>query len=350
MNPQVVTSLLRHCYLLVSLGDGPRSTIGWSVVPTNSQNECVRRQEGSMAEDLDIDLNLLLALGALLENRNLTRAGERIGMSQPAMSAALARLRKHFGDDLLEREGRGYQRTVFGEQLLPAVREALRQLEVTMQRSPRFDPAESDREFSIAASDYTVSILADPLLRLVKRTAPRISLNLHPLPAALPHAPHVLATDDLLIGPVGYDFPGRCVELFRDRFVCVVDPVASKLGETATLTLDDLARMPHAAPTFAPGSHTPVDRVLDDIGIVPKTAVTVFGWLSVPFVLRGTGMVAIMPERMARLALRSAHLVILEPPFGLVELVEAAYWHPSRSDDPAVRWLVRTLEEAARGL
>jgi DNA-binding transcriptional LysR family regulator len=303
-----------------------------------------------VAEDLDIDLNLLLALGALLEDRNLTRAGERIGMSQPAMSAALARLRRHFGDDLLEREGRGYQRTVFGEQLLPAVREALRQLEATMQRSPRFDPADSDRQFSIAASDYTVSILADPLLRLVKRTAPRISLNLHPLPPTLPHAPHVLATDDLLIGPVGFDFPGRHVELFRDRFVCVVDPVASGLGAAATLTLDDLARMPHAAPTFAPGSHTPVDRVLDELGIVPQTAVTVFGWLSVPFVLPGTGMVAIMPERMARLAIRSTRLAVLEPPFGLVELVEAAYWHPSRSDDPAVRWLVRTLQEAARDL
>jgi DNA-binding transcriptional LysR family regulator len=131
------------------------------------------------------------------------------------MSAALARLRRHFGDDLLEREGRGYQRTVFGEQLLPAVRDALLQLEATMQRSPRFDPGESDREFSIAASDYTVSILADPLLRLVKGTTPRISLNLHPLPPALPHAPHVLSTDDLLIGPVGYEFPGRRVELFR---------------------------------------------------------------------------------------------------------------------------------------
>jgi DNA-binding transcriptional LysR family regulator len=303
-----------------------------------------------MTEDLEIDLNLLLALGALLEYRNLTRAGEQIGMSQPAMSAALARLRRHFGDELLEREGRGYKRTVFGEQLLPTVREALRQLEATMQRSPRFDPAESDREFSIAASDYAVSVLADPLLCLVKRAAPGIRLNLHPLPAALPHAPHVLSTDDLLIGPVGYDFPGRRAELFRDRFVCVVDPAASGLSGDTFLSLDDLARMPHAAPTFAPGSHTPVDRVLDELGIVPRTRVTVFGWLSVPFTLSGTDMVAIMPERMARLALRAAPLAILEPPFGLVELVEAAYWHPSRTDDPAVRWLLRTMQEAVREL
>jgi DNA-binding transcriptional LysR family regulator len=302
-----------------------------------------------LAEDLEIDLNLLLALGALLQDRNLTRAGERIGISQPAMSAALARLRRHFGDDLLEREGRGYKRTVFGEQLLPAVTDALRQMEATMQRSPRFDPAESDREFSIAASDYAVSILADPLLSLVKTTAPRIRLNLHPLPPSLPASSQALSMEDLLIGPVGYDFPGRHTELFRDRFVCVVDPVATELADGA-LTLEDLSRMPHAAPTFAPGSRTPVDGVLEELGVTRRVQVTVFGWLSVPFVLAGTRMVAIMPERMARLAIRTAPLVILEPPFGLVELVEAAWWHPSRTDDPAVRWLLNALQKAARGL
>src|SRR5215469_12776089 len=178
-----------------------------------------------MSEDLEIDINLLVALGALLEDRNLTRAGERVGVSQPAMSAALARLRRHFGDELLEREGRGYRLTVLGEQLLPAVREALRQFELTLQRSPRFDPADSDREFSIAASDYAVSILADPLLRLVKRAAPRIRLRLHSLPPGLAAATQVLSMYDALIGPVGFDFPGRHAELFRDRLVCVADPV-----------------------------------------------------------------------------------------------------------------------------
>src|ERR1700691_6392247 len=130
-------------------------------------------------------------------------------MSQPAMSSALARLRRYYGDDLLEREGRGYKRTVFGEHLLPTVREALHQMDATMQRSPRFDPAESDREFSVAASDYAVSILADPLLRLVKDRAPRIRLNLHSLPASVPNATHVLSTDDILIGPAGFHLPRR---------------------------------------------------------------------------------------------------------------------------------------------
>lgn len=305
------------------------------------------------AEDPEIDLNLLLALGALLEERNLTRAGERIGLSQPAMSSALARLRRYYGDELLEREGRGYKRTVFGEQLLPTVREALRQLEATTQRSPRFNPAESDREFSVAASDYVVSIIADPLLRLVKQTAPGIRLHLHSLPQSLPSSSQVLSMYDLVIGPIGYDFPGRHAELFRDRLVCVVDPVAAGFtgadGAGRELTLDDLARLPQVVPVFAPGAETPVDRVMDELGIHPEVAVTVFGWLSVPFTLAGTGMIGIMPERMARLATRGTSLAILEPPFGLVELVEAAYWHPSR-EDPAVRWLLRMLAEAARSL
>jgi DNA-binding transcriptional LysR family regulator len=333
MKGQIVTTLLPHRYLLAGCGrQDSRSGKGIAV-----------------AEEAELDLNLLIALGALLQDRNLTRAGERIGLSQPAMSAALARLRRHYGDDLLEREGRGYQRTVFGEHLLPTVREALHQMDATMQRSPRFEPGDSDREFSIAASDYAVSIIADPLMRLVKRAAPGIRLHLHSLPPGLSSSSRAPAMYDLLIGPVGFGLPGRHRELFRDRLVCVVDPVASGLT-SETLSLEDLVSLPHAQPSFGSNEPNAVDRVLDELGIRPQVRVTVFGWLSVPFVLAGTGMVAIMPERMARLAARSVPLAILEPPFGRVELVEAAHWQPSRTDDPAVRWLLQTLSEAAEGL
>jgi DNA-binding transcriptional LysR family regulator len=297
----------------------------------------------------EIDLNLLVALGALLEDRNLTRAGGRIGISQPAMSMALARLRKHFGDELLERQGRGYRLTVFGEQLLPTVQDALRQMEATMQRSPRFDPADSDREFSVAASDYTVSILADLLLRQVSRDAPGVRLQLHPIPADVHSAGHGLATHDVVIGPADYGFPGRHAELFRDRFVCIVDPANPRLTK-GTLTMEDLAELPHAVPTFGAGRSTPADLVLDELGVRRRAAVTVFGWLTVPFLVAGTGMVAIVPERLARLAGRNVDLAVVDAPFGTVELVETAYWHPSRSEDPAVRWLLDTLQIAARQL
>ena len=306
-------------------------------------------EEHTLTDISEIDLNLLVALGAILEDRNLTRAGARIGMSQPAMSMALARLRRHFADDLLEREGRGYRLTVFGEQILPTVKDALRQMEATMQRSPRFDPGGSDREFSVAASDYTVSILADLLLRQVSEAAPKVRLQLHPIPADVQSSSHAIARHDVVIGPADYGFPGRHRELFRDRFVCVVDQSNPRLHD-GTLTIKDLEQLPHAVPTFGPGRFTPVDRALDDLGVQRRVQVTVFGWLTVPFVVAGTTMVAIVPERLARLASRNANLAVVEAPFGLVELVETAYWHPSRSDDPAVRWLLDTLREAASEL
>ena len=296
------------------------------------------------------DLNLMVALKALLEEGNVTKAGAKIGKSQPAMSTALARLRRHYQDELLVRVGRDYELTPFAKALVPSVQQTLQCVELALDNGRRFDPATSRHAFRINATDYVITVLAEVLLRRVAALAPGIRLDFDSIPEDMHESEHGLRNCDALIGPLGFGFPGSQEPLFRDRFVCVVDPVASGLEDGAALTLDDLARMPHAAPTFAPGSHTPVDRVLDELGIVPKTAVTVFGWLSVPFVLPGTSMVAIMPERMARLAIRSASLAILEPPFGLVELVEAAYWHPSRSDDPAVRWLVRTLQEAARGL
>jgi DNA-binding transcriptional LysR family regulator len=124
-----------------------------------------------MASVSSIDLNLLVALGALLEERNLTRAGEKTNMSQPAMSGALARLRRHFDDELLVRDGRQYQLTPLAHRLLPDVRDALRQVERTLEARPEFDLA-STRTFSLAMSDYAVTVLVDPLLRRVQELAP----------------------------------------------------------------------------------------------------------------------------------------------------------------------------------
>lgn len=306
-------------------------------------------KERVLADLGGIDLNLLVALGALLEDRNLTRAGARIGLSQPAMSAALSRLRRHFGDELLEREGRGYRLTPLGGQLLPTVQEALRQMEATMDRSPEFDPAASDREFSLAASDYTVSILADPLLRRVKQAAPGIRLELHPIPTDMSFSSHGIVKHDVVVGPTGYDFPGRRLELFRDRFVCVVDPANPRLKDGA-LSLADLAELPHAKATFGHEQPTPADRQLDELGVRRHVQVTVVGWLTVPFVVAGTGLVAIVPERLARRVADTVRLTVVEPPFGQVDLIETAHWHPSRAADPAVRWLLRTLQETAAQL
>jgi len=296
-----------------------------------------------------IDLNLLVALGALLEDRNLTRAGARIGMSQPAMSGALARLRRHFDDELLVRVGRGYELTALAERLLPLVREALRQMESTLDSAPGFDPAVSDRQFSVTASDYTVSILAEPLLRRVHEIAPKVRLELDPIPPDMSESERGLIKYDLLIGPLTYNFPGRHTVLFRDRFVCVVDPGNPRLKDGA-LTLEDLEALPHAVPTFGHSLPTPADRALNELGVRRRVQITVVGWLTVPFVVSGTGLVAVVPERLARKVARTANLAVVEPPFGDVALVECAFWHPKRSGDPAVRWLLSVIREVCEQL
>src|ERR1700722_606841 len=112
-----------------------------------------------------LDMNLVVALRALLAERNVTRAGQRIGLSQPAMSAALGRLRRHFGDDLLARQGSGYELTALGAVLLDRAAAACDMLERVFGSQPHFDPEQEDREFVILASDYAVSVFGARLAR-----------------------------------------------------------------------------------------------------------------------------------------------------------------------------------------
>jgi len=296
-----------------------------------------------------IDLNLLMALGALLEERNLTRAGEKLNMSQPTMSGALARLRQHFGDELLVRSGRQYALTPTAERLLPAVQRALCQVERTLAVTPEFDTATSTRTFSLALSDYAVTVLIEPLLRRVHELAPGVGLELCPIPPDMQESDRGLLQHDLLIAPMGFRFPGRSEVIFRDRFVCILDPANPRLRD-GRLSLEDLGSLPHAAATFGHAGLNPAERALDELGVTRDVRVTTVGWLPLPFVVAGTGLVAVLPERLARRVAAAAGVAVAEPPFGRVELVEAAWWHPMRTADPALAWLRTALAGAAASL
>jgi DNA-binding transcriptional LysR family regulator len=296
-----------------------------------------------------IDLNLLVTLGALLEERNLTRAGEKINMSQPTMSGALARLRLHFGDELLVRSGRQYVLTPAAERLLPAVQEALRQVERTLDVAPEFDAETSERQFSLALSDYAVTVLIEPLLRRVHELAPGVGLELSPIPPDMQESDRGLLQHDLLIGPLGFRFLGRSEVVFRDRFVCIADPANPRLRD-GWLSLADLGELPHAAATFGHAMLNPAERALEELGVRRNVQVSTVGWLSLPFVVAGTDLVAVVPERLARRVAAAAGVVVAEPPFGRVELVEAAWWHPMRAADPALAWLRSILVQASQSL
>jgi DNA-binding transcriptional LysR family regulator len=284
-----------------------------------------------------IDLNLLAVLGALLEHRNVTRAGTKLSLSQPTMSGALARLRQHFGDELLVRSGRQYQLTPMARGLLPAVREALGQVERTLSAPAEFDPATSLRRFSIAISAHSILALSGQLRR-VRELAPRVRLDMWPITTALMETGHGAGGYDVLIAPEGFRADGDPQVLTRDRIVYVADPANPRLRDGRDrLTAEDLAALPHAAARLPQAAL--VAGALDGLGVTPNVVATTGGWLPLPFLVAGTALVAAVPQRLARRVSDAAGVTVTEPPFGLIELVEAAWWHPLHATDPALTWL-----------
>ena len=296
------------------------------------------------------DLNLLLPLKVLLEEGNVTRAGQRLELSQPAMSAALARLRRRFDDELLVRAGRDYELTPLARDLLPEVQHAVRLLQRALELEDEFDPATSDRTFRMAMSDYAIAVVHEPFVRLLGASAPGVRLAIENLGPDARSSDRILLDHDALIAPLGFGFPGESRPLWRDRMVLIVDRGSSRLSD-GNLSLEDLAALGHAVSSFGPGILTPADRAFGELGIQRHVALQVAGFLPLPFVIEGTDMVAVVPERLARMHLRpDGPLVMVEPPFDEVVLAEG-YWYASdRLSDPAHRWLFDRLDELAAEL
>jgi DNA-binding transcriptional LysR family regulator len=296
------------------------------------------------------DLNLLLPLKVLLEEGNVTRAGQRLELSQPAMSAALARLRRRFDDELLVRAGRDYELTPFARDLLPEVQHAVRLMGTALQLEDEFDPATSHRTFRLTMSDYAIAVVHEPLVRLVEAEAPGVSLTIGHLGPESRSSERILLDNDALIAPLGFGFPGMSRPLWRDRMVVIADRANPRLDDGA-LAMADLADLPHAVGSFGPGVLTPVDRVFGDHGIERRIALQVFGFLPLPFVIEGTDMVAVVPERLARMHVREGgSIVVVDPPFGEVLLPEGYWFAPDRLSDPAHRWLFGRLDAVAAEL
>jgi DNA-binding transcriptional LysR family regulator len=134
--------------------------------------------------------------------------------------------------------------------------------------------------------------------------------------------------------------------IWRDRLVYVADPGNPRLRD-GRLSLADLAAAPHAAARLPYGQPDPAAAALARHGITPDVVVTTDGWLTLPFLVAGTDLVAAVPERLARRVAATAGTTAIDPPFGPIELTETAWWHPMRGTDPALSWLRTTLKEAA---
>lgn len=293
-----------------------------------------------------VDSNLIVVLDAILTEKNLTRAGELIGMTQPAVSGALARLRQQYDDPLLVRTGRSYELTPKAESLVPIVHEAMVEIMRTLEVLPTFEPETSTRTFLVSASDYVLSVMTSPLLHLLELHAPGTSVSFEALPTEQIVSPNDLLRRDVIITGTGRGVPGKRQSLFSDRFVCIVDQNNPRLRAGA-LSLSDLSELRHVVSHFGDLALTHVDDMLSAGGVSPRVGVSVQGFLSVPFAVSGTAMVGHVPERIALRYRASLGLVIAETPLPPATLIEAAHWHPSKTEDPALQWLVGIMRKAA---
>lgn len=294
-----------------------------------------------------LDLNLLVSLDALLQERSVTRAAASMGLSQPALSGSLARLRRHFGDELLTRMGNDYRLTPLAVQLKDLVRIALSGAERVFAAQTAFDPASSTREFTVLVSDYAVVTIGDTIAQLLTTEAPhtRLRLSTH-TPAMVERADQVLLSADLLLIPHGFVTDLSHEDLYRDEWVCVVaadNPVVER-----GLTVHDLETMPWVASYHGQTASTPAARQMRMLGIEPRVQVVIENFLGVPALVAGSDRIGLLQRRLVDLLPLNIGVRALPPPFEVAPLIEAMWWHPVYDEDPEHTYLRGVLARAAR--
>lgn len=287
-----------------------------------------------------LDLNLVVALSALLEERNVSAAARRLSVSQPAASQSLAKLRRHFDDDLLVRVDGRYELSALGSTLAPLVRTAIEDLTVLLGSTRAFDPTETAREFRVVMSDHAMLLFGGALVAAFHDRAPRGTLRFEQLP--LPHRiKDSLRQVDALLMPRSIEPPGDAVPLFRDAWCLVVDASRADLARTWTHE-EALAR-----PWVAAEIHgiVPGHEFLRRAGLEFRAAVTVPTFSAVPHVVAGTSLVGLVQRRLADRLAASTGTAVVGSPWPMPAFQVVAFHDRQRAQDPAVRWFLDLLAE-----
>lgn len=293
-----------------------------------------------------LDLNLLIALDAMLRERNISRAAERVHLSQSAMSNALARLREYFDDQLLVQVGRHMEPTPRAQALADAVRDVLVRVDTTIAIQPEFIPAESKRVFRLLVSEYTTTVLIPTLLALVWQETQSIGFEL--LPQS--RDPMRLLADgeaDILIMPEAYlstDHPTE--SLYEDDYVCVLWSGNAAVGDT--LSLADYLAAPHVVAQMGPNRNSVFeDWFLQHYGATRTVQVITPSLVAPCRLVVGTNRIATVQRRLAYEAVKTLPLRVLPAPFEAPRMVQTMQWHKYRTQDPGIVWLRDRLLEAA---
>ena len=294
----------------------------------------------------NIDLNLLVVFEALLIERNVSRAAARLGLSQPAVSNALSRLRKVFGDPILTRARSGMIPTSRAIQLAKSVSEALRHIESALTGGQHFDPAQAKNTFTLAATDYVEWVLLPNLCGKISREAPEVRLESVPLKERIPYRDLEDGQIDLAIGYFT-DAPGSLYQqtLFTDDFVCVMK--ADHPAAKEKLSLQRFASLKHALVAPWKGMVGVADEILARHGLKREIRVSTSHFLVAPNLVAQTDCIGILPRQVANLFSAPLSLRLLELPFKLPTFSFAQIWHERTHSEPAHRWLRSQIADLA---
>ncbi|MEO3725299.1 LysR family transcriptional regulator [Pseudomonas sp. PSE1(2024)] len=289
-----------------------------------------------------IDLNLLVILDALLGEQHVTRAAERLHLSQPAVSHALARLRDLLGDPLLVRAGSGLVPTARALELAAPLAETLAQVQSLLAPNT-FDPASARRTFRLAMSDYGAAIILPGLIRTLRAEAPGIDLQIS-------HASREGMVEGLLNGDIDLaagvlpELPGelRSTPLFEERYVCLLDRQSLPAG--GVLDLPTYLSRPHVLLEMR-GSGTPeIERTLTALRERRRVAISLPHWSVAPRFISGTDLILTVASR-ALNEVDDESLIVVPPPFEIAPFTFVSAWHKRRGGDQALNWLNRRIEQ-----
>ena len=294
-----------------------------------------------------LDLNLLVALDALLTEKSVSLAAERLCLSQSATSSALGRLREYFGDELLVVKGRQMILTVRAEELIEPVRAVLEQIRTTIAIAPPFDPSTADRQIRIMASDYTTQVLLAEAFVELEKDAPGMRFEIQPM-SMNPVESLERGFIDLLVTidfAVSADHPSQF--LFEDDYVVVGDAANPALADE--MTRERYFELGHVTARFGRASMPAFDEWFTRrqkqqrrIEVVAPSFLTLAG------LVIGTNRIVTMHRRLAEQVVRDFPLIMKELPFAIPPIREVVQWHLSNSNDRGLRWVVERLEVIAQ--
>ena len=292
-----------------------------------------------------LDLNLLVALDALLTERSITRAAERLNLSPSATSGALARLRDYFEDELLTQVGRRMVPTPLGESLQGSVRDCLLHVQATVEIRPQFEPLKARRNFRLMMSDYVSTVLLPSVLQRLQQEAPGITIEL----LANQNEPWEALSRgeiDFLILPQQFIRDEHPAEvLFEDDYVCVCWVDNPLVGDA--LSAEQCLALGHVVARIGTLRPPTIDAwFFERYGHARRVEVIATNFISVPHLLVGTNRISFMHRRLARAYCGPLPLRTLPSPMVMPKLVEMIQWHRSRDRDPGRRWLLELMKGA----